>query len=183
MPDGTAYLPYRLPGPNHFAACLRPAWWLRCFRLGDISPMSEADNKLLARRFLEEVVNTGAVERLPEFLASDFIGHDAGLRGMDGAREHIQTFRRCYPDLRVTVDGQVAEDDIVVTWFTMQATHLGAWGELKPTGRAITLRGINIQRVRDGRITEQWGAANTFEALFAIGAIRFNTNGGEAGAG
>jgi len=81
----------------------------------------------------------------------------------------------------VTVDGQVAEDDIVVTWFTMRGTHSGQWGELKPTGRSVTLRGVNVQKVRDGRIIEQWGAANTFEALFGIGAIRFNTKNEELG--
>ena len=34
--------------------------------------MSEEDNKTLARRFIEEVVNTGEASRLTEFLASDF---------------------------------------------------------------------------------------------------------------
>jgi predicted ester cyclase len=76
----------------------------------------------------------------------------------------------------VTVDGQVAEDDMVVTWFTMRGTHRGQWGNLKPTNRIITLRGTNIQKIREGRIVEQWGTANTFEALLEIRAIRFNSN-------
>jgi hypothetical protein len=33
---------------------------------------SQSQNKLLARRFLEEVVNTGAGDRLPEFLAPEY---------------------------------------------------------------------------------------------------------------
>jgi predicted ester cyclase len=137
--------------------------------------MSETDNKLLARRFLEQVVNTGAVDRLPEFLAADYRAPYEGIRGLDAAREHLETFRHCYPDLCVTVEGQVAEADIVVTWFTMHGTHLGQWGGLEPTGRSITLHGVNVQRVRVGRIVEQWGGANTLEALLEIGAVRFNT--------
>jgi len=143
--------------------------------------LSTFANKLLARRLLEEVVSTGAVERLPEFLAADFVANYGESHGIEAARQHVETFRHCYPDLRVTVDGQVAEDDIVVTWFTMRGTHSGQWGELKPTGRSVTLRGVNVQKVRDGRIIEQWGAANTFEALFGIGAIRFNTKNEELG--
>lgn len=41
--------------------------------------MSEADNKTLARRFIEEVVNTGEASRLTEFLASDFRERSTGL--------------------------------------------------------------------------------------------------------
>ena len=134
--------------------------------------MSEANNKLLARRLLEEVVNTGDVHRLAEFLAPDYVVRHTEVIGIEGARQHIITFRRCYPDLHVTVEGQVAEDDIVVTWFTMRGTHRGEWGGIKPTNKVLTLRGVNLQRFRDGRIVEQWGGANTLEALLEIGAIR-----------
>jgi len=134
--------------------------------------MSETNNKLLARRLLEEVVNTGDVHRLTEFLAPDYVERHADVVGIEGARQHILTFHRCYPDLHVTVEGQVAEDDIVVTWFTMRGTHRGEWGGIKPTNKVLTLRGVNVQKFRDGRIVEQWGGANTFEALLEIGAIR-----------
>ncbi len=136
--------------------------------------MSTSDNKLLASRFLEEVVNTGATERLPEFLARNYIAHDAGFQGIEAAGEHLRVFRKCYPDLHVVVDGQVAEGDMVVTWFSMRGTHRGDLGKLRATNRVLTLRGVNIQKIRDGRIVEQWGAANTFEALLAVGAIRLN---------
>lgn len=140
--------------------------------------MSEALNKTLARRFLEEVVNTGDVSRLQEFLANDFRLRHTDLIGIEAARQHILTFHHCYPDLVVTVDGQVAEGDIVVTWFTMRGTHQGDWGGIKPTNKVLTLRGVNIQRVCDGRIVEQWGGANTLEALLEIGAIRLPSNAG-----
>jgi steroid delta-isomerase-like uncharacterized protein len=134
--------------------------------------MSEANNKLLARRLLEEVVNTGDVHRLAELLAPDYVVCHTEVIGIEGARQHIATFRHCYPDLQITVEGQVAEDDIVVTWFTMRGTHRGEWGGIKPTNKVLTLRGVNVQRFRDGRIVEQWGGANTLEALLEIGAIR-----------
>jgi predicted ester cyclase len=138
--------------------------------------MSEAQNKLLARGLLEEVVNTGAIERLPDFLAVDYVARNEGIHSIEAAADHIRVFRGCYPDLHVTVDGQIAEDDVVVTWFTMRGTHRGDWGNLKATNQVLTLRGVNIQKIRDGRIVEQWGAANTFEALLEIGAIRFNSS-------
>lgn len=59
----------------------------------------ELQNKLLARRFLEEMVNTGAVERLSEFLAPEYVAPLLGITGIDQARDHLLTFRRCYPDM------------------------------------------------------------------------------------
>ena len=79
----------------------------------------ESENKLLARRLLEDVANTGAVERLSEFLAPEFVAHHVGIAGVDQFREHALLLRHCYPDMAVTVEGQVAEGDIVATWFVM----------------------------------------------------------------
>ncbi len=77
--------------------------------------MSEAENKSLARRLLEEVGNSGAVDRLPEFVASDCRVRYSDIQGLAWFREHLLTFHRCYPDMVITVEGQVAEGDIVVT--------------------------------------------------------------------
>jgi hypothetical protein len=53
---------------------------------------------------------------------------------------------------------------------------LGEWGGIKPTNKMLTLRGVNVQRFRDGRIVEQWGGANALEALLDIRAIRLPCN-------
>ena len=134
---------------------------------------TELENKRLARRFLEEVVNNGAVDRFPDFLAPEYVAPDIGVTGIDQAREHTLAFRRCYPDMAVTVEGQVAEGDIVVTWWVMHGTHLGAVGEIPATGKKITLRGVNIQKIRNGRIVEHWGGSNSLEALLEIGLVRW----------
>jgi steroid delta-isomerase-like uncharacterized protein len=140
---------------------------------------SESENKLLARRLLEEVANTGAVDRLPEFLAPEFVAPHAKIVGIEGFRDHVLAFRHCYPDLVVTVEGQMAEADVVVTWFVLRGTHLGAFGGVPPTNKQITLRGVNVQRIRNGRIVEHWGVSNSLEALLELGVVRW---AGEVGA-
>jgi predicted ester cyclase len=142
--------------------------------------MSEAESKSLARRLLEEVVNTGAVERLPEFLASDCTNPYTGVQGLAWFREHVLTFHRCYPNLVVTVDGQVAEDDMVVTWWTMRGTHSGEYGGVQPTHKPIVLHGVNIQKFRNGRIVEQFGGSDSLEALMELGVVQWAT--GQQGA-
>jgi steroid delta-isomerase-like uncharacterized protein len=140
----------------------------------------ESQNKLLARRLLEEVVNTGAVDRLSDFLAPEYVAPLLGIAGIDQAREHLLTFRRCYPDMVATVEGQVAEGDIVATWYVTRATHLGSFPGLPATGKKITLRAVNVQRIRDGRIAEHWGGSNSLEVLLELGLVRWANDLGAA---
>ncbi len=136
-------------------------------------PSITSKNKLLARRFLEEVVNTGAADRLSEFLAADYVAPDVGITGLAQAREHLLAFRHCYPDMVVTIEGQVAEGDTVATWYVMRGTHLGAFGGVPSTGKKITLRAVNVQRIRGGLIVEQWGGSNSLEVLLELGLVRW----------
>jgi len=142
--------------------------------------MSEAENKSVARQLLEEVVSTGAVDRLPEFLASDCRNPYTGVAGLAWFQDHLLTFHKCYPDLVVTVDGQVAEEDTVVTWWTMRGTHSGECGDVRPTHKRIVLHGVNIQKFRNGRIVEKFGASDSLEALLELGLVRWAT--GQQGA-
>ncbi len=139
---------------------------------------TESQNKLLARRLLEEVVNAGAVDRLADFLSPDYVAPMFGITGIDQAREHMLTFRHRYPDMVLTVEGQVAEGDIVATWYVMRGTHLGAFAGVPATGRKITLRGVNVQRIRGGRIVEHSGGSNSLEALLELGLVRWACDSG-----
>lgn len=137
--------------------------------------MSTEQNKRLVRGYIEEVVNTGNVDRLAEFIARDYVEVYNNVRyplGLEGAREHILGGRRTYEDLHLTVDQQIAEGDWVVTRATMHGTHRGGWLGTKPTGKAVEIIVVNIDKVIDGRIVEHGGAANMLEPLIQAGAVR-----------
>jgi predicted ester cyclase len=141
---------------------------------GDVAVSTDA-NKLLVRRYLEEVVNTGDVSRIADFVSPDYIDtHDTSGQssGLDGVRRHVLGVRATYPDLHVTVEQQLAEADWVVTRITARGTHRGEWLGMRPTGKAVEFTGVNIDRVVDGRIVEHGGAANLLGPLLAIGAVR-----------
>ena len=137
--------------------------------------MSTAENKLLVRRYIEEVVNTGNVDDLARFVSPDYIdSHDRSGQssGLEGAKKHILGVRQTYPDLHVTVEQQIAEGDWVVSRITARGTHLGTWLGMKPTGKQVEITGVNIDRVVDGRIVEHGGAANLLGPLMELGAIQ-----------
>ena len=132
-------------------------------------------NKLLIRRYIEEVVNTGNVDDLASFISPDYIeSHDqtGQSSGLEGAKKHILGVRQTYPDLHVTVEQQIAEGDWVVSRITARGTHLGTWLGMKPTGKRVEFTGVNVDRVIDGLIVEHGGAANLLGPLLEIGAIR-----------
>jgi len=136
--------------------------------------MSTDANKRLVCRYIEEVVNTGDVERLAEFIAQDYTEVYNNVRyatGLEGAKEHILGSRRTYEDLRLTVEQQIAEDDWVVTRATARGTHRGGWLGMRPTGKTVEMTVVNIDKVVAGRIVEHGGAANLLEPLLKAGAI------------
>lgn len=161
-PDGTIWF-----------ALDRGTWFARA------ASISTAANKALVRRYYEDVVSSGAVERLAEFVAPDYVEVDDDVRhelGLAGAREHVLGVRRTYPDLRLTVEQQIAEGEWVVSRVTMRGTHRGEWLGIAPTGRAIAVTAVNVDRVVGGRIVEHGGAANLLGPMLAIGAVRVGTS-------
>jgi len=137
--------------------------------------MSSIDqNKLLVRRYYEEVVNTGDVDRIPEFVASDYVEIYNGVRnecGIEGAETHILGVRTTFADMHLTVERQIAEGDWVVSQVTARGIHTGKWMEMKPTGKTVEICVVNIDRIINGKIVEHGGAANMLEPLLHIGAV------------
>jgi predicted ester cyclase len=142
--------------------------------------MSIEANKELVRRYIEEVVNTGRVAKIGSFVSPDYVELHENVRhevGLEGAKEHILGVRQTYPDLHLVVEHQIAEGDWVVTRVTMRGTHRGEWLGMEPTGKAVEMTGVNVDRVVGGRIVEHGGAANLLEPLLGIGAIEVVKHG------
>ena len=136
--------------------------------------MSSQNNKDVVRRYYEDVVSTGDVDRVPDFISPDYTEiyeNSRYLLGIEGPKQHMLGVRGTYPDLTLEVTRQVAEGSLVVSEVTMRGTHAGAWLGIAPTGKTIAVTAVNIDRVIDGLIVEHGGAANLLEPLLRIGAI------------
>ena len=133
------------------------------------------NNKDLVRRYYEEVVNTGNLENLEKFISPDYVEVYESVRhpvGLEGARSQIAGGRATYPDIDLTIEQQIAEGEWVVTRVTARGTHRGEWMGIKPTGKAVEITVVNIDRVVDGRIVEHGGAADLLGPFLKIGAIK-----------
>lgn len=81
----------------------------------------------------------------------------------------LQTFL----DFSLHIEDMIAEGDRVVTRVTGRGTHNGRWMQIEPTGKIVNLKGINIERVLNGRIIEHWGEADTVAMLLQMGVDPF----------
>jgi predicted SnoaL-like aldol condensation-catalyzing enzyme len=126
----------------------------------DCAATTEAENVAIARQWHEEVFNNGNPAALQDILGPTVAHHAAGgyPDGMQPGEvaAMMDDFLAAFPDLRITLDDLIVEDDTVVERYTATGTQSGPLGELSATGRTVTWTGINIFRIECGRIVEVW---------------------------
>ena len=129
-----------------------------------MSTQAPSEPAAVARGALE-LVCAGQLDRLPEFYDEEFVDHvnEMTFHGHAGARESVSFYLSLFDDLRFEVDDQVTEDDRVATRWTLHGTY---------RRRKVSLRGIVISRVRDGRILEDHAATDSLALPRALGLWR-----------
>jgi steroid delta-isomerase-like uncharacterized protein len=140
----------------------------------------EVRNKALMRRFYEELWSKGNLEAIPELVAKDFVDHQAPV-GQPSGREELAglvvMWRTGFPDMQETVEDLISEGDKVVGRFLMRGTHRGEFMGVAPTGRSVTMSGIDVVRVADGKISEFWYAEQMLGLMQQLGAAPVFTAG------
>ena len=136
--------------------------------------MSIEQNKDLARRWLEEVWGKGNVATVDELAGADFVWHWAPP-GLSADREGYKQFVRmecdAFADVSCATEDVVAEGDKVAGRWTWRGTHKGEFMGVAPTGKQVTLTGICINRVVDGKIVEEWGEMDMLGLMQQLGAV------------
>lgn len=131
-------------------------------------------NKQIARRVIEDALTKGRLEAIDEVVAPAFVNHDPATGdqiGRDGLRELVLGYRNAFPDLRITIEDQVAEGDCVVTRWTATGTHKGELMGIEATGKQATVSGMTFDRIADGMLVESWNNWDTLGLLRQLGAV------------
>jgi len=134
--------------------------------------MSE-ENKAIVRRWVE-AFNEGNLDAVDELLTDTYIRHDPNspeVRGPEEEKQLIVMYRSAFPDFRFTVEDMVAEDNRVATRLGISATHKGELLGIPPTENRLSLTALEIYRLREGKIDEQWVNVDTLGMMQQIGAI------------
>jgi steroid delta-isomerase-like uncharacterized protein len=135
--------------------------------------MGTHENKATVRSFIEEAFNKGNLAAVDELIADDYVGHAAGteVRGREGMKGLVATYRAAFPDYRCTIEDQIAEADKVVTRWTARGTQQGELMGISPTGKRVSLPGVAVDRLADGRLVETWLEADVLGMLRQLGVV------------
>jgi ketosteroid isomerase-like protein len=131
------------------------------------------EHKSLAHRFREEVWKNLAID--DQICAEDATihAHDPLTPELDkgpvGLKQLVTLYLTAFPDAARTVEDLVVEGDKVVARWTGRGTHQGKLGQIAPTGRQVTVTGIEIHRIAGGKIQETWINWDTLGMLQQLG--------------
>ena len=135
--------------------------------------MSIEEKKAICRRIVDEV-NKRNLDTAIELIASDYVDHSdppGTSPGPLAVKQRFTMLCSAFPDLRVALEDMVAEGDRVAVRFTLHGTHYGDFMGMSPTGKHVTVSGIDINRIRDGKLVERWASVDMLGMLQQLGAI------------
>jgi predicted ester cyclase len=137
--------------------------------------MTVEENKLLVRRYVEEVWNGHDASLAGEFFAPDYERHlspnDEPLDA-EGQRRRIEGFLAAFPDIRFEVEDVFGEGDLVTFRAKIHATHEGEFAGVSATGKRVRVSLIDVVRVEGGKFVEHWGGPDTHGLLGQLGAYK-----------
>jgi steroid delta-isomerase-like uncharacterized protein len=137
--------------------------------------MSTEENKALARRVIEQMFNEGNLDMADELLAPGYVDHDPSLpedvHGPEGFKEYVGMYRAAFPDLHVQIEDQLAEGDRVATRWTGTGTHNGELAGITPTGKQVTVPGMEIVRIANGKLIEGWEGYDSGTLMRQLGVM------------
>ncbi len=123
--------------------------------------MSTEENKAIARRYIQDVWDKGDFDAEKELVADNIVQYLPGQPPASGA----------FPDWHGPLEDVIAEGDKVTTRWTFQGTHQGELFGIPATGKQVTLTGMGIYRIENGKIVELWTNFDQLGMLQQLGVV------------
>ena len=136
--------------------------------------MSADENKAVVRRFFEELLSTDNLAVADEILSPGFRFYFAGSpepMDLESYKEFLMARRAAFPDRRFVVEDMIAEEYKVSARFTMRGTHKGELRNIAPTGREVTMTGIDMIRLEGGKMVEDRVEVDQLGMMQQLGVI------------
>lgn len=132
--------------------------------------MSTTANQQIIQRRVEEIWNQGKLATIDELIAPNLISNGQPI-GREGFRQFVTAVRTAFPNIHFTVEDTVVEGDKVVIRYTGRGTHQGAFAGIPATGKQVQFSGIDLFRIANGQMTEEWLMYDQLGLLQQIGAM------------
>lgn len=134
--------------------------------------MSDAEDRaranLEAQGKMGEIVGSGEYDRLHEVLDDGLVDHDPAPGQGDGPKgigEFWTDFKKAFPDVALEPVQVIATEDYVIAVLDVTGTHTGEFQGHEATNKTFAVRGIQVGKFVDGKMTERWGSTDTLGIL------------------
>lgn len=122
----------------------------------------------------KELFNQNKIAECALYYAID---HEVKSKQSEKGRANIQAFleglHQTWPDIRITVEHVVAEDNWVMGRSVATATHSQVVLGIGPTGKKITATFWDLHRFdEDGLIIETWNLMDSLSIMQQIGLLK-----------
>jgi steroid delta-isomerase-like uncharacterized protein len=138
------------------------------------STMSTEANTAQLQRLADEVLTRHNLAALDEIFHADYVEDEPppGMGpGSEGLRQWLASWIAAFPDVRWTVEEQIADEDMVWSRSIWQGTHQGSFLGIPPTGKNVAVAAWTIDRFTDGKIAESRIIMDTLGMMQQLGVI------------
>ena len=129
-------------------------------------------NKRIYKKFIQEIFNEGRFEKLDELVSPTYILRDAPAgtpMGQEAVKQSAAMFRSAFPDLKIVIEGLVAEGEMVAARSILSGTHRGAIFGIAATGRTVKMSSLTMVRIANSRLSESWVRSDTLGLMNQLG--------------
>jgi predicted ester cyclase len=135
--------------------------------------MSLEKNKAIIHS-LYEAFNKQNLDALDDLIAPDYVDYSRQERGLKSVKHYYTDIYKGFSDIHLTIQDITAERDKVWVRFKANGTHNGEYHGLAPTGNKITVVGVEIYRIVNGKITgTEWVVEDTLDLYKQLGVIEY----------
>ncbi|MCK5691577.1 MAG: ester cyclase [Bacteroidales bacterium] len=129
-------------------------------------------NKDFIQAFNEDFWNKQNLAAFEKYFTADFISHyPEGDLNSEQVKGLCQAYFSAFPDLHITTNDLIAEGDKVTKVWTAHCTHKGDFMGIPATGKRIVVTGIEVFRIADGKIAENWVSMDNLGMMQQLGVI------------
>jgi steroid delta-isomerase-like uncharacterized protein len=124
-----------------------------------VSPTTkDLSAKQTATVYAYAVWNEKNVDAIDQYVANDVLIHSplGDFRGIQALKEVVQVWLTGFPDLAVTNELVITENDLVSIQWHAKGTHKGEFKGRLPAEKPISYSGVTVYRVVNGKIVEYW---------------------------
>lgn len=135
--------------------------------------MSTEQNKAIRRRVLAEIEVAGNLDAIDALLAPDVTidGMAGPIRGREAQKGFTAAMHAAFSDLEGEIEDMVAQGDLIVSRWTFRGTHRGELMGIPAPGKRVTMTGMDVTRIVDGRITAMHIVMDQLGMLRQLGVI------------